>query len=149
MYKGDPNKFGPAQLEQMEKRKLLSHIKTPEEINDNLDRNKPVAGTKVYDIYCRACHQRDGKGDGLRFPPLDGSEWVTGDKKKLINILLNGLQGTIKVRDKPFNSLMPPQNFLKDDEIAQVLTYIRQNFNNEASAVTPGEVAEARRTQKK
>ena len=149
MYKGDPNKFGPAQLEQMEKRKLLSHIKTPDEINDNLDRNKPVAGTKVYDIYCRACHQRDGKGDGLRFPPLDGSEWVTGDKKKLINILLNGLQGTIKVRDKPFNSLMPPQNFLKDDEIAQVLTYIRQNFNNEASAVTPGEVAEARRTQKK
>ena len=149
MYKGDPNKFGPAQLEQMEKRKLLSHIKTPDEINDNLDRNKPVVGTKVYDIYCRACHQRDGKGDGLRFPPLDGSEWVTGDKKKLINILLNGLQGTIKVRDKPFNSLMPPQNFLKDDEIAQVLTYIRQNFNNEASAVTPGEVAETRRTQKK
>ena len=149
MYKGDPNKFGPAQLEQMEKRKLLSHIKTPDEINDNLDRNKPVAGTKVYDIYCRACHQRDGKGDGLRFPPLDSSEWVTGDKKKLINILLNGLQGTIKVRDKPFNSLMPPQNFLKDDEIAQVLTYIRQNFNNEASAVTPGEVAETRRTQKK
>ena len=149
MYKGDQNKFGPAQLEQMEKRKSLSHIRNPDEINDNLDKGKPVAGTKVYDIYCRACHQKDGKGDGLRFPPLDNSEWVTGDKKRLINILLNGLQGTIKVKDKPFNSLMPPQNFLKDEEIAQVLTYIRQNFDNEASVVTPEEVSKVRKDQKK
>ena len=93
MYKGDKNKFGTAQLEQMEKRKMLPHIRTPDEINDNLDKGKPVTGAKVYDIYCRACHQKDGKGDGLRFPPLDNSEWVNGDKKRLINILLNGLAG--------------------------------------------------------
>ncbi len=148
MYKGEKDNFGPAQLEQMAKRKLLPHIKTPDEINDDLDKGKPVAGSKVYEIYCRACHQKDGNGDGLRFPPLENSEWVKGDKKRLINILLNGLQGTIEVKGKPFNSLMPPQNFLKDEEIAQVLTYIRQNFENNASVVTSDEVSQFRNNQK-
>ena len=148
MYKGEKNNFGPAQLDQMAKRKLLPHIKTPDEINDDLDKGKPVAGSKVYEIYCRACHQKDGNGDGLRFPPLESSEWVKGDKKRLINILLNGLQGTIEVKGKPFNSLMPPQTFLKDEEIAQVLTYIRQNFDNNASVVTSDEVSQFRNNQK-
>lgn len=148
MYKGDKNKFGPPQLEQMEKRKSLSHIRTPDQINDNLGKSKPVTGAKVYDIYCRACHQEDGKGDGLRFPPLDNSEWVKGDKKRLINILLNGLEGTIEVKGKPYNSLMPPQSFLTDEEIAQVLTYIRQNFDNNASDVDAGEVNKLRNTVK-
>jgi len=146
LYKGDKNNFGPAQLEQVEKRKTLSHIRTPDEINDNLDKSKPVTGAKVYDIYCSSCHQKDGKGDGLRFPPLDSSEWVMGDKKRLINILLNGLEGTIEVKGKPYNSLMPPQSFLTDEEIAQVLTYIRQNFDNNASVVSSGEVNKLRNT---
>jgi glucose/arabinose dehydrogenase/mono/diheme cytochrome c family protein len=148
MYKGDKNKFGPAQLEQMEKRKMLSHIRTPDEMNDNLDKGKTVTGAQIYDIYCRACHQKDGKGDGLRFPPLDNSEWVKGDKKKLMNIVLNGLAGTIEVKDRPYNSLMPPLNFLKDEDIAQVLTYIRQNFDNNAGIVSPGEVNKFRNTVK-
>lgn len=148
MYKGDKNKFGSAQLDEMEKRKSLSHIRTPDEINDNLDKTKPVTGAKVYDIYCRACHQEDGKGDGLRFPPLDNSEWVKGDKKRLIKILLNGLEGTIEVKGKPYNSLMPPQSFLTDEEIAQVLTYIRQNFDNNASDVDAREVNKLRNTVK-
>ncbi|HZI52328.1 MAG TPA: PQQ-dependent sugar dehydrogenase, partial [Chitinophagaceae bacterium] len=100
MYKGDKNKFGSAQLEQMEKRKTLSHVRTPDEIDDNLDKSKPVTGKRVYDIYCRSCHQKDGKGDGLRFPPLDNSEWVKGDKKRLMNIVLNGLEGAIEVKGK-------------------------------------------------
>ena len=145
MYTGERDNFGSAQLDQMEKRKMLPHIRTPDEVNDNLDKSKPVTGSKVYNIYCRACHQKDGKGDGLRFPPLDNSEWVVGDKKRLINILLNGLEGTIKVKEKPYNSLMPPQNFLKDEEIAQVLTYIRQNFDNNASVVTAREVSDVRK----
>ena len=112
--------------------------------NDNLDKSKPVTGAKVYDIYCRACHQKDGKGDGLRFPPLDNSEWVRGDKKRLIRVLLNGLEGTIEVKGKPYNSLMPSQSFLTDEEIAQVLTYVRQNFENDASEVSAGEVSKLR-----
>jgi mono/diheme cytochrome c family protein len=148
MYKGDKNKFGSAQMEQMEKRKMLSHIRTPDEIKDNLDKNKVVPGAKVYDIYCRSCHQKDGKGDGLRFPPLDNSEWVTGDKKKLIDIVLNGLQGPIEVKKKPYSGSMPQHSFLKDEDIAQVLTYIRQNFGNNASVVSPGDVNKFRNTEK-
>lgn len=148
LYKGDKNKFGSAQLEQMEKRKTLSHIRTPHEINDNLDKSKPVTGAKVYEIYCRSCHQKDGKGDGLRFPPIENSEWIKGDKKRLINILLNGLQGNIEVKGKPYNSLMPPQSFLTDEDIAQVLSYIRQNFGNNASVVSIDEVNKMRSTVK-
>ena len=148
MYKGDKNKFGSAQLEQMEKRKTLSHIRTPHEIDDNLDKSKPVTGAQIYNIYCRSCHQKDGKGDGLRFPPLDNSEWVKGDKKRLMNIVLNGLEGAIEVKGKPYNSLMPPQSFLKDEDIAEVLTYIRQNFGNNASNVSSMEVNKFRNTLK-
>ena len=148
MYKGDKNKFGSDQLEQMEKRKTLSHIRTPHEIDDNLDKSKPVTGAQVYNIYCRSCHQKDGKGDGLRFPPLDNSEWVKGDKKRLMNIVLNGLEGAIEVKGKPYNSLMPPQSFLKDEDIAEVLTYIRQNFGNNASNVSSMEVNKFRNTLK-
>ncbi len=76
----------------------MSHIRTPDVVNDNLDKDKPVAGGKVYSVYCAACHQRNGQGDSQRFPPLAGSEWVTGDKKKLIDVLLKGLDGQIEVK---------------------------------------------------
>lgn len=148
MYKGDKKGFGSAQLTAMEKRKSLPHIKTPDEVADNLDKSKPVTGASVYNIYCRACHQRDGKGDGLRFPPLDNSEWVTGDKKRLIGVLLNGLEGTIEVKGKPFNSLMPSQGFLTDEQIAQVLTYVRQSFGNDAAEVSAAEVNSVRSSTK-
>jgi glucose/arabinose dehydrogenase len=144
MYRGDKNNFGPTQLAAMEKRKSLAHIKTPDEINDNLDKTRPVTGANVYNIYCRACHQKDGKGDGLRFPPLDNSEWVSGDKKRLIRVLLNGLEGTIEVKGKPYNSLMPSQSFLTDVQIAQVLTYLRQSFGNDAGEVSASEVSKLR-----
>ena len=149
MYKGNKDKFGVAQLEEMEKRKTLSHIRTPDEINDNLDKDKVVPGAKVYANYCRSCHQRDGKGDGLRFPPLDSSEWVNGDKKRLINVVLHGLQGPVEVKGQPYNGSMPQHTFLKDEDIAQVLTYIRQNFGNNASAVNPADVNKLRNTVKK
>lgn len=148
MYKGDKNNFGAEQLAAMEKRKSLPHIKTPDEISDNLDKSRPVTGANIYNIYCRACHQKDGKGDGLRFPPLDNSEWVTGDKKRLIGVLLNGLEGTIEVKGKPYNSLMPSQSFLTDEQIAEVLTYVRQSFGNDASGVSAGEVSQLRNDKK-
>jgi mono/diheme cytochrome c family protein len=63
--------------------------------------------------------------------------------------LLKGLNGEILVNDKPYNGLMPPHNFLKDEEVANILTYIRQNFGNNASAVSVEEVKEYRNSQKK
>ncbi len=150
MYKGERKKFGSKELAAMEKRKTLSNIRTPGEEKDNLYKAKALPGAQVYDIYCASCHQNNGKGDGSRFPPLDSSEWVNGNKKRLIGVVLNGLNRPIEVKGKPYNNVMPQYSFLKDDELAQVLTFIRQNFTNSASSITANEVAEVRKlTEKK
>jgi mono/diheme cytochrome c family protein len=65
-----------------------------------------------------------------------------------LNTLLKGLNGEIVVNGKPYNGLMPAHNFLKDEEVATILTYIRQNFGNNASAVSVEEVKSYRNTQK-
>lgn len=144
IYTGDKDRFGEKELEQMESHKELTHIRTPDPEEDNLDRGKEVEGAKVYTVYCGTCHQRDGKGDGSRFPPLDGSEWVIGDKKRLIDVILNGLEGEITVKGVSYNGLMPQHSFLSDEDIAKVSTYIRQSFGNDASEVTIEEVQQVR-----
>jgi len=144
MYKGDKDKFGKEQLAAMEKRKELSHIRTPDIKNDNLDKGIAAPGEKIYDIYCATCHQKDGKGASGRFPPLAGTDWVTGDKTRLITLVLNGLEGTITVNGETFINAMPQHSFLSDEEAANVLSYIRQNFGNKASAVKPEEVKSIR-----
>lgn len=145
MYKGKKENFGTEQLAAMEKRKELPHIKQPDEIKDAI-KLPVITSSPIYDTYCVTCHQADGNGDGTRFPPIAGSEWVTGDKKQLILVLLNGLEGEITVKGKKYNNVMPPHNFLKDHELAQVLTYIRQNFGNNAEEITPTDVYSIRRT---
>ncbi len=146
MFKGDKGNFGEAQLAQMEERKQLSHIRTPDEEEDNLQKGLVEKGATIYRTYCGTCHQRNGKGASGRFPPLAGTDWVTGDKKRLINIILNGLEGSIEVNGENYDNLMPQHRFLSDEDIAQVLTYIRQNFGNEATAVSVEEVKQVRET---
>ena len=148
MFKGDKNKFGAQQLAAMEKEKSNSHIRMPDEINDNLDRDKPSSAAKLYDTYCRMCHQQNGKGDGARFPPLDSSEWVIGDKKRLINLVLNGVQGPIDVKSKSYNGTMPMHAFLSDNDLAVVLTYVRRSFGNAADSVGADEVKKIRSVKK-
>ena len=145
MYKGDKNKFGKDQLAAMEKRKSNSNIRTPDETKDNLYKDKAMPGAQVYNSYCIFCHQRNGKGDGNRFPPLDSSEWINGDKKVLINVVLNGLNSPITVKGKLYNSVMPQHSFLRDEDIAQVLTYVRQHFNNNSEEITAEDVLKARK----
>jgi glucose/arabinose dehydrogenase/mono/diheme cytochrome c family protein len=145
MYKGDKTKFGVADLTAMEKRKTTSaHIKDPDEVADNLQKAVVSGGEEIYRTYCVACHLNDGKGDGLRFPPLDSSEYVMGDKNKLIQILLNGLQKPITVKGKEWNNLMPAHSFLTDDQLSSVLTYVRKNFGHSTDEITAEEVAAKR-----
>lgn len=147
MYKGDKKAFGTAQLAGMEKRKITaSNIRTPDEIKDNLF--KDIATTSaVYSTYCIACHQNDGKGDGTRFPPLVQSEWVNYDKPRLIKVILNGLKGPVQVKGLSYNEVMPAHgSFLSDAQVAEVLTYIKSNFNNLPEIVTPAEVSAVRKT---
>lgn len=144
MYKGDKTKFSDAQLAKMaERKKTATNIKTPDPVQDNLNKGIPE-DAQVYYNYCVNCHQIDGQGDGTRFPPLAGSEWVTGDKNRLIAVLLNGLSGPITINGKSFNYVMPPHNFLKDEDLSQVLTYIRKSFGNNAGPVTTEEVKKMR-----
>lgn len=93
---------------------------------------------------CITCHQPDGNGLAGAFPPLAGSEWVSGPVENLIRIQLRGLAGEIEVKGNTYNSAMPPMANQTDEEIAAVLTYIRNTFGNTGSAVTPDMVAKFR-----
>lgn len=144
MYKGGKGNFGTDQLAKMEKRKMLTHLRTPDKIKDNLALGMADEGRKIYTVYCLACHQKDGMGDGSRYPPLGETDWVTGDKNRLITVLLNGLKGPITVNGKVFDGEMPQHDFLSDAAIARVASYIRLNFKNNAGAIQEKEVAAVR-----
>jgi mono/diheme cytochrome c family protein len=101
-------------------------------------------GEEIYLKYCMACHQASASGVAGTYPTLQKTDWVNGDKSRLISLLLNGQQGEIKVNDQAFRGVMPPHQFLTDEQIAQVLTYVRSNFGNSAGAVLPEEVAAIR-----
>ncbi len=148
MFKGDKNKFGKEQLADLEMRKLTrTYIKTPDSISDNLHMSSEYEGGILFNTYCATCHQRNGMGDNNRYPPLAGSEWVNGDKERLMGIILNGLQGEVEVNGKTYNGLMPAHSgFLDDGAVASIITYIRKNrgFGNNSSTVSPLEVAKVR-----
>lgn len=101
-------------------------------------------GESLYIKYCLSCHQKDGSGVPNMFPPIQKSDWVNGDKSKLINVLLKGLKGDIDVNGDQYSQVMPKQDNLTDEQISRILTYIRQNFGNNATAITPAEVANLR-----
>lgn len=107
-----------------------------------------VLGKRVFTVNCVACHQATGQGVPNAFPPLAGSEWVLGNDwhgdNHLIRILLHGLQGPVEVKGATYNGAMPSWKQLKDEEIAAVLTYIRNEWGNSAPPITPEQVAKVR-----
>jgi glucose/arabinose dehydrogenase/mono/diheme cytochrome c family protein len=144
VFEGDKDSFGQDQLAEMEKRKLQSHIRTPDETTDNLMAGEYTGGENIYYTYCSTCHQKDGQGATGRFPPLNGTEWVVGDKERLINVVLKGMEGSIEVNGEVYNGVMPQHSFLSDEEVADVLTYIRASFGNNAGAISKEEVKKIR-----
>lgn len=77
-------------------------------------------------------------------PPLRNVDWVTGDKTRLINVLLNGLQGQ-EIDGETYDNVMPAHDFLTDQQLADVLTYIRGSFGNKADAIKPEQVKALRK----
>jgi len=113
------------------------------------EKNKPAdaatdPGKEVYMKYCLACHQMDGSGVPGLYPPIRKTDWVEGDKTRLIGLLINGQQGVIIVNGKKYQGDMPSHQYLTDEQVAQVLTYIRSNYGNLADPVKPDEVAAVR-----
>jgi len=97
-------------------------------------------GKVLYQNICLACHQADGSGVPRMNPPLIRTSFVLGDKTKLITIVLKGLNDDVEIEGEYYSNPMPPQAQLKDQEIADVLTYVRNSFGNKAGAVKAAEV---------
>jgi cytochrome c oxidase subunit 2 len=94
-------------------------------------------GQEVYEANCADCHRDNGEGLAVKFPALTGNTLVTGDPKAVIATVLNGLKGNL--------GQMPAwKDTLDDQQMAAVITYIRQAWSNRAAAVTPAMVAAAR-----
>ena len=101
-------------------------------------------GKAVYGANCLSCHQADGSGVGNLNPPLYGTQWITGSKTTLVQMVLKGSKGKVEIDGETFHNTMPAQAYLTDQQIADVLTYVRNSFGNKASPVTPAEVKSIR-----
>ena len=124
--------------------------------NEHAKREKPGAagpaaltraqlGKKIFVANCATCHQLNGEGVPNQFPPLARSEWALGDEQRIIRIVLNGLSGPITVEGKEYNNVMAPLGaVLKDEQIANVLSYVRQEWGNKAPDVEPETVSKVR-----
>lgn len=118
-------------------------------VNAYAQDSQPVVdgnGKAVYEQSCLACHQADGSGVPNLAPPLIKGTFVGGDKEKLVGIVLNGLQG-VEIKGEYYANPMPAFDYLSDEDIANVLTYIRNNFTNKESPVTAEEVKKIRAGQ--
>ena len=131
-------------------------FKEVQNANPDVGVDMVAKGREVYSASCVACHQYSGQGLPGQFPPLGGSEWaVASHPGRIIRIVLDGLQGPIEVKGQQFNNVMVPWRprppdvpGLKDDEVAAVLTFVRQEWGNNASPVKPEEVKAIREKTK-
>jgi len=97
-----------------------------------------LSDLQIYQTYCASCHQRDGTGVDGRFPPITAPQWISGNPEPLISVILNGL-------DSPrYDIPMPNHEFLNEEQVAEVATYIRQYFGDEEDSVTEEDEREIR-----
>ena len=105
-------------------------------------------GKKIYGQYCLACHMADGGGVPNMNPPLSKTSYVLGDKTRLIKVILNGLATGEEIDGETYTNVMPAHNFLKDQEIADVLSFVRNSFGNKARGISAAEVKTIRVNKK-
>ena len=142
--------------------RLKDWKKNPDTIDDSTlstnlkgeDRDLFLKGKSVYERegFCITCHQPDGKGlSASQFPPLANAKWVTGNEERLIKITLKGMMGPIEVLGKKYPGQVPMTPFggmLNDEEVASVLTYVRNSFGNSAAPIDPETVKKVREKTK-
>jgi len=107
-----------------------------------------TAGKKVYTLHCLSCHMADGGGVANMNPPLINTPYVLGDKNKMIQIVLKGFNEGVEINGDTYTNPMPAQPTLTDQEIADVLTYVRNSFGNKAGAVKAADVKKIRASLK-
>lgn len=103
-------------------------------------------GAEIFAVTCASCHQANGEGVPERYPPLAGSEWVSGDADRMLRIVLHGLTGEVEVQGEMFTGLMPAWGpNLNDPQVAAVVSYVRNRFGGGAKAVTAADVRRVRK----
>jgi len=100
-------------------------------------------GREIYTSVCQACHMTDGTGIEGAFPPVASSDYITDNPDRAISAVVHGLSGEITVNGEVYDGVMPRQN-LTDEEVANVVTYIMNRFNNGGGEVTPEDVQRIR-----
>jgi mono/diheme cytochrome c family protein len=127
---------------------LLSAAKLPVAPLQTQLQASMTRGKQVYLQVCLACHQVDAGGVQAMNPPLIKTTYVLGPKTPLIKIVLNGMTGAITINGDDYHNVMAPHSDLTDQQIADVLTYVRNSFGNKASAVTVAQVKAVRAANK-
>ena len=125
--------------------RTIAALRPPEQVAGGFAK---VDGKQIFGAKCAACHQATGLGVAGVFPPLAGAEWVIGDEKVLVNILLHGIDGEMEVKGNKYRGVMPAFNALSDDELAAVLSYIRSDWGNQGPAVKTATVKTLREATK-
>jgi mono/diheme cytochrome c family protein len=103
-------------------------------------------GRALYGEYCLSCHQADGTGVPGLYPPVTPNEWISGEKHRLIRLMIEGLSGPIEVNGEPYSFEMAAHDFLSDQEIADILTFLRSSFGNSSEPVTSEDVSIVRKS---
>ncbi len=112
------------------------------------DLNKEIQieqGKQVYLQTCFVCHQPNGLGLPGQIPPLAKSDYLMANKERSIRGVLFGQSGEMVVNGKKYDAIMIPLNYLTDEQVANVLTYVRNSWGNSGEAVTVGEVSRIRK----
>ena len=103
-------------------------------------------GKEAYALYCQNCHMEDGKGMADVNPPLAKADYIKKPAKILIAIILKGQTGDVIVNGKKYNVIMPAQEYLSDEQIADVLNYVRNSWGNKIPGmITPAMVKALRK----
>ncbi|MFV5701332.1 c-type cytochrome [Flavobacterium sp. XS2P12] len=127
---------------------LLVLALTLQSFNQNFDlKASIVRGKSVYNTQCASCHMEDGNGIEGVFPPLSKSNYFK-DKNRLVKVVTIGLRGPIVVNGVNYDGEMPG-NKLTDQQVADVLNYVRNSWGNEAKAVLPSEIQQAKKAASK
>jgi len=103
-----------------------------------------AAGQTLYGRHCLPCHQADGYGVPNMQPAIAGGNWVKGDAKALALFVMSGGFDSASRKDSQNGNVMPPFRQLSDDDLAQILSYIREKFGAGGSPVSAADVAAAR-----
>ncbi|OYU54817.1 MAG: hypothetical protein CFE25_12555 [Chitinophagaceae bacterium BSSC1] len=102
-------------------------------------------GKEAYTANCQNCHMADGKGLPGAFPPLAKSSYLSKPAGELIAYVLKGQTGEITVNGSVYNAVMPAQDYLTDEQIADIYNYVRNSFGNKSTvAITPAMVSKKR-----